>query len=87
MMKSIVLSVLILSIAGCNALMNAKGAQQPVRLIDSKQKTYFTTCSGSVEEWGTCNQKAMRTCTNGYEILNKTENSIGGRRELTFKCH
>lgn len=71
-------------LSGCNALMNAKGAEQPVRLIG--ENTFHTTCSGAVEDWGYCTRKAMKKCPQGYEAVNKIENPVGGRRELTFKC-
>jgi len=80
----IYLLMLSIVLSGCNALMNAKGALQPVRLIG--ENTYFTTCSGAVEDWGYCNRKAMKKCSKGYEVLDRVENPVGGRRELTFKC-
>ena len=70
-------------LTGCAQL--SKGELQPVE--NRGQGTYFTTCSGAVEDWNSCNRKAKDTCKNGYEILNKYENSVGGRRELTFLCH
>jgi hypothetical protein len=73
-----------LSLTGCAQLM--KGEMQPVKMLDAKQQIYFTTCSGTVEEWGSCNRKARETCANGYETLEKVEKSIGGKRELKFRC-
>lgn len=63
-----------------------KGEMQPVKMLDAKQQIYFTTCSGTVEEWGSCNRKARETCTNGYETMEKVESAIGGKRELKFRC-
>ncbi len=77
--------VLILALTGCAQLMN--GQLQPVVVKDVKNKILFTTCSGAVETWHTCNQKAENSCSNGYYPLDKFESVMGGRRELTFKCN
>ncbi len=69
---------------GCAQLM--KGQEQPVITKNAKDGTFFTTCSGAVENWSSCNSKAMRTCSNGYQIVEKTENANGGFRTLTFQC-
>ena len=66
--------------------MNAEGAAQPVKRVDVKEPIFFTTCSGAVEDWGTCNSKAQRTCENGYEVVKKAESNATGYRELTFRC-
>lgn len=68
-------------LTGCAQLMH--GQQQPV--VARGQGTYFTTCGGTVEEWGSCFSKAKSTCANGYEILEKVEGSMG-KREMTFMC-
>ena len=78
--------VLLVTMSGCKALMNAEGAAQPVKRIDAKEPIYFTTCSGAVEDWGTCNSKAQRTCDKGYETVKKAESNATGYRELTFRC-
>ena len=78
--------LLVVALSGCNALMNAAGAAQPVKRIDAKEPIFFTTCSGAVEDWGTCNSKAQRTCENGYERVKQSESNTTGYRELTFKC-
>ena len=80
-MKSTAL-VLALFVAGCAQLMN--GQEQPV--ITKKDNSYYTTCSGAVETWSSCYNKASRTCEKGYAILEKTENANGGFRTMTFKC-
>lgn len=85
-MKLIIL-LSVLGLSACSALMNAEGAAQPVKRIDVKERIFLTTCSGVVEDWGTCNSKAQKTCENGYEILKKEENSPTAYRELTFKCN
>ena len=46
----------------------------------------FTTCSGAVEEWGSCAAKAAKTCPNNYEVIERFETPSGASRELTFKC-
>lgn len=79
------LLILIGLIAGCAQLM--QGQEQPVITKNSKEGIYYTTCSGAVEFWGTCYDKASRTCSKGYSILEKTENGNGGFRTLTFKCN
>jgi len=66
---------------GCQQLLN--GQSQPVTVINGN---YFTSCGGSVETWGSCNNKAIKTCPNGYIVLSKDENSTGTKRDLTFKC-
>lgn len=80
-MRVLILIVTLL-VAGCAQLM--KGQQQPV--VAKGQGLYFTTCSGTVEEWGSCFSKAKQTCVNGYEITSKNEGSVGGRREMEFLC-
>lgn len=77
------LCVLALLLSGCAQLMN--GQQQPVRLV--KANVYQTTCSGAVETWNNCDQKAAKTCDGSYNILEKNENIIGGKREVTFQCN
>ncbi len=81
-MRLFLVVLTMLSLTACAQLM--KGQQQPV--VAKGQGTYFTTCSGTVEEWGTCHSKAKQTCANGYEVVDKFESSVGGRRELTFMC-
>jgi hypothetical protein len=82
-MKLILISM-IFFLLGCAQL--NKGQQQPIIEKSFKERIYFTTCSGAVEDWGSCNQKAQSTCLNGYSVLEKFENAVGGRRELTFQC-
>lgn len=73
-----------LALAACAQLQ--RGEMQPVKPLDAKQQTYFTTCSGTVEDWGSCNRKARATCANGYDIVNRDESTTGARREMTFRC-
>jgi hypothetical protein len=75
---------LIISLGGCAQL--KKGEMQPVKQIDIKEEIYFTTCSGMVEDWASCNKKAMQACSKGYDVLRKDENPTASRRELRFKC-
>jgi len=81
MNKLLVVAVLL---SGCAQLQH--GATQPVVLKDAKNGIYFTTCSGAVEDWGSCHEKARNTCVNGYEVAKSIESPVGGRRELTFQC-
>jgi hypothetical protein len=69
-------------LVGCAQLMN--GQTQPVVL--KKQNVYYTTCSGAVENMADCNRKAMNTCANGYNILDKFQDAQGAIRSLTFEC-
>jgi hypothetical protein len=84
-MKLLLITVLFL-IAACSTLENPNRAIQPVTYKNLKEKIYFTTCSGAVEDWGSCFSKAKQTCTNKYDVLSKSESATGGRRELTFQC-
>lgn len=70
---------------GCKQLMH--GEMQPVKEINVKEKIYFTTCSGAVEDSTTCVTKARDTCKGDYTVLNRFETiAHGARRELTFQC-
>lgn len=60
--------------------------EQPVRLIDSQNHIYVTTCSGMAETMGTCHQKAKRTCQGGYNLLNEVRDSSGVHRQIKFQC-
>jgi hypothetical protein len=73
-----------LLLVSCKQL--TKGQEQPVIEKNFKEKVFFTTCSGAVESWGHCNNKALRTCDKGYKEISKFESPVGGRRELTFQC-
>lgn len=84
MKQLLVMSMLLLS--ACSSLMNGEKALQPVQVLDAKQQLMFTTCSGAVEDWGSCSRKAKKACEKGYEIVKKFETPVGGKRELTFKC-
>ena len=74
--------VLTLVLSGCAQLMN--GQIQPVVL--KSNNVYYTTCSGAVENMASCNRKAMETCTNGYNIIDKFQDAQGAIRTLTFEC-
>ncbi|MDP3677669.1 MAG: hypothetical protein Q8R23_01095 [Methylotenera sp.] len=81
MNKILILVMLILS--SCAQLM--KGEEQPVTQFRDI-KTFKTTCSGSVEDWGSCYRKAKRTCPNGYEVTDKEQDSNGIVRKMIFTC-
>lgn len=83
-MKYIALMAGIIFLCGCAQLQ--RGQMQPVKRISVKEEIYFTTCSGSVEDWGSCNRKARETCKGDYATVEKQESPVGGRRELTFRC-
>ncbi len=82
MNKLYILSFLLLS--ACAQLMN--GQLQPVKIVDPNKSIYSTSCSGAVEDWGSCNIKAKDTCSNSYDVLKRFESAVGGRREITFQC-
>ncbi len=74
--------VLAVLLSGCAQLMN--GQIQPV--IKKGDNFYYTTCSGAAENMASCNRKAMATCNNGYNVLEKIEDAQGAIRTLTFGC-
>ncbi len=76
--------VLIGLFAGCAQLLN--GQEQPVIVKNSKEGIYYTTCSGAVEDFGTCNRKAMAKCPSGYLVKDKYQDSNGAIRSITFQC-
>jgi len=80
----LLMTALVLVLSGCAQLMN--GQAQPVIVKDMNQHIMYTTCNGAAEGWDTCAAKATKTCTNGYTVLEKTENANGGYRSLTFQC-
>ena len=82
-MNKLLLLVVFL-LGGCTQLMH--GATQPVRMISNKG-TYMTSCSGAVENWNNCYDKASETCGGKYSILSKEDNSLGTKREITFQCN
>jgi hypothetical protein len=82
-MKNLIILSMIF-FGGCAQLIN--GQQQPVVTKNFKERIYFTTCSGAVEDWSSCNKKAQITCKQIYEVINRIESPVGGRRELTFQC-
>jgi len=84
-MKLIVMMITAFTLVGCAQLQ--RGELQPVKRIDVKEPIYFTTCSGSVEDWASCNNKAMKTCPNGYSVTSKEENPTAARRDMTFRCN
>jgi len=63
-----------------------QGAIQPVVLKSAKNSIYFTSCSGAVEVWGNCYDKAKNSCDKGYKTIEIKDEANGGRRELTFQC-
>ena len=71
-------------VSGCAQLQH--GAAQPVITLNLKQGLYATSCSGAVEVWGNCYDKARATCVNGYDVIRKKEELNGGKREITFEC-
>jgi len=75
--------LILLCLAGCQQL--TSGQQQPVRT--NPKGDYYTTCGGAVETWGSCNDKAQKTCQGNYSVVKKEEDGTGMKRELTFQCN
>jgi len=82
-MKNLIVILLAL-LSSCAQLMH--GQSQPVKAINEKQGIFFTSCSGAVEDWASCHNKAIQTCPKGYQILDKSEDVMGGIRKQTFQC-
>jgi hypothetical protein len=76
-----------LTLTACTALSNPQGAAQSVKIIDLKNQTYQATCSGAVEDWPNCYDRAKQTCPNGYVLKERNQNPVGGKRELVFQCN
>jgi len=81
MNKLLLISVMFLT--SCASLTNFQ--EQPV-VQYRDAKTYKTTCNGMAEDWGSCFRKASRTCSNNYEVIEKTQDSFGLHRDFTFSC-
>jgi len=72
------------ALAACAQLKH--GQMQPVLAKDLKQNIWVTNCGGGVETWGSCYDKAKDKCDNNYSVVNRSENTRGTTRELTFQC-
>lgn len=81
-MNKLFLACIIL-LTSCSSLSNFQ--EQPV-VPYRDAKTFKTTCSGLAEDWGSCHRKAKRTCSNGYEVTDKKQESNGILREMIFTC-
>jgi hypothetical protein len=79
-----IISLLLLN--SCAQLMSGESQMQPVVVKDAKLKTMATTCSGMVEDWGSCYKKAGKSCPEGYEVLRRAENASNALREMEFQC-
>ena len=73
-------------VLGCSSLLSNSGRIQPVQLLDSKTRTFRTTCSGMAETIGSCHMKAKETCEKGYQLLLEKLDSSGVHREIRFQC-
>ena len=78
------LLVVLVFLSGCAQLQH--GAIQPVVTKDAKNRIYFTTCGGAVEDWPSCYDKASAACNGKYEVIRKGDNSRGTQRDITFQC-
>ncbi len=79
-------ALIALTLTACTALSNPQGAAQSVKVIDLKNQTYKATCNGAVEDWANCYDRAKQTCPNGYELKERNQTPVGGKRELVFQC-
>ena len=75
-----------LGLTACTALSNPQGAAQSVKMIDLKNQTYKVTCNGAVEDWANCYDRAKQTCPHGYDLKERNQDPVGGKRELVFQC-
>lgn len=83
-MNNYILISSILIITACAQLSN--GELQPVKTKDLAKEIYSTNCGGTVENWGTCKNKANNTCKKGFIMLAQEQDSYGIKRELIFQC-
>lgn len=86
-MMKLLIVLIALFLGACSSLTNSADTAQPILVKDAKQQIMFTSCTGAVEEWGSCFRKAGKSCPNGYEVLKKDEDIVGAKREITFKCN
>jgi len=84
MKLTLIISLVFLT--SCAQLMSGESQLQPVVIKDAKSKIMATSCSGMVEDWGSCNMKAKKSCPEGYDVIKKTENAPNASREMEFKC-
>jgi hypothetical protein len=73
-----------LALIGCAQLQH--GQEQPIVIKSVKNGVYYTSCSGAVETWASCYDKARITCEKSYQVIKTNESAQGGIRELTFQC-
>ena len=55
-------------------------------MIDLKTQTYKASCSGAVEDWPDCYDRAQKSCPKGYTVIERNVSAVGGSRELLFQC-
>jgi hypothetical protein len=84
MMKKLKICCFAFILSGCAQLEH--GQLQPVVYKNVKDNIMFTTCTGAVEVWADCYDKAAKTCAKGYQVIRADESAQGGKRELTFQC-
>jgi len=51
---------------------------QEQSIVKLKDNVYKTTCSGTLENWGQCFNKAKRTCQTGYTDIERLADGSGG---------
>jgi len=80
-MKKLIYLCLFL-LTACSSLQNFQ--EQPV--VTLSNNAYKTTCNGIAEGWDSCFRKAKRTCSNGYNVLDRMQTNDFAHRELSFGC-
>lgn len=85
-MKKLVALMSCIVLAGCASV-------TPEKFIGpSGSAAYTMKCSGSGLDWDDCYKKAGEICPNGYEIIDKSSDVIGGasgistRRHMVLEC-
>ena len=83
-MNKLLFIVSVVLLSGCQNFLH--GAVQPVKTLDARNGVYITTCSGAVEDWPSCYDKASATCNGKYDVITREDNNRGTYRALTFQC-
>ncbi len=80
-MHRITLVLVVVLLAGCNALgINMGGGKK-----SEARKLTTVNCSGFVG-WEACNAKAAELCPKGYDVAKRDESLIAQRRTMVFSC-
>jgi hypothetical protein len=84
-MRLLPVVMMVLGATGCAQL--AHDASAPtVTVKNAAQKLMSVDCSGPANDWGVCFGAAGKSCTGGYDVIEKHESPAGNQRLLDFKC-